>query len=103
MIVKSEAVEPKAGSATSVYPAVIVNILNIVTNEMNVNLQVFCPSVMSGDIFDAKNCQTNWIKAPRYPHTNAEPYDYQIGGIVMISYQNGNVDSPIVCKICCCQ
>lgn len=95
MIVKSEAVEPKAGSATSVYPAVIVNILNIVTNEMNINLQVFCPSVMSGDIFDAKNCQTNWIKAPRYPHTNAEPYNYQIGGIVMISYQNGNVDSPL--------
>lgn len=95
MIVKSEAVEPKAGSATSVYPAVIVNVLDSDPTSTTINLQVFCPSVMSGDLFDAKNCQTNWIKAPRYPHKNADAYDYKLGGIVMISYQNGNVDSPL--------
>lgn len=95
MIVESKAIEPKASSATSVYPAVILNIADY--NDTFVYLQVYCPATMSGDIIDAKFCLNNWVEAPKYPHTgeDVEAYDYQIGGIVTISYQGGNLDSPL--------
>lgn len=93
MIVKSEAVLPKAGSATSVYPAVILRVTESSSQSAFVTLQVFCPDVMSGDVTDAKYAGNNYIQAPRGPHDGVT-YDFQIGGIVMISYQNGNIDSP---------
>lgn len=94
MIIKSKAVEPKAGSATSVYPAVIVNISIPSVTSYFVYLQIFCPSVMSGDLMDAKSALNNWIEAPKIPHNGADAYSFKVGGIVMISYQNGNIDSP---------
>lgn len=94
MIVQGKAVTPKASSATSVYPAVILNISQ--NYGAFVYLQVYCPSVMSGTLTDAKYCSSNWIDAPVYPHDGEGvlPYDYQVGGIVLISYQDGNVNSP---------
>ena len=94
MIVKSEAIEPKAGKATSIYPAVIVNIVDSNTSNIFVNLQVFCPDVMSGSVIDAKFAANNWLEAPKKPHNGADNYNYTIGGVVMISYQNGNLASP---------
>lgn len=95
MIVESKAIEPKASSATSVYPAVIINITDY--SDTFVYLQVYCPATMSGDVIDAKFCLNNWVEAPKYPHTgeDVEAYDYQIGGVVTISYQGGNLDSPL--------
>lgn len=94
MIIKGKAVTPKASSATSIYPAVILNIYEF--NDVFTYLQVFCPSVMSGSLIDAKCCSSNWIDAPVYAHSGPGvlPYDYQIGGIVLISFQDGNVNSP---------
>lgn len=99
MIIKSEAVQPKASTATSVYSAVIVDMIppeGTVNTDGDIirKLQVFCPDVMSGGVVDSKFASNNWIDAPWYPHNGADEYNYQIGGIVMISYQNGNVDSP---------
>ena len=76
MIVESKAIEPKASSATSVYPAVILNITDY--SDTFVYLQVYCPATMSGDVIDAKFCLNNWVEAPKYPHTgeNVEAYDY---------------------------
>ena len=98
MIVESKAIEPKAGSATSVYPAVIVNLdpkeLDTDDTETTfVHLQVFCPDVMSGSVTDAKYATNNWIEAPRGPHSGVF-YDFQIGGVITISYQNGNISMP---------
>lgn len=101
MIVESKAIEPKAGSATSVYPAIIVNINDPDADLSNDNenksmfvyLQVYCPDVMSGSIVDARYATNNWIEAPRGPH-DAVYYDFEIGGVVTISYQDGNVGSP---------
>lgn len=94
MILKDKAIEPKAGSATSVYNAVIINISGSINdNNAFMYLQVFCPDVMSGSINDAKFAGNNWIDAPKHPHDGVD-YNYQIGGIVLISYQNGNIDSP---------
>lgn len=91
MIIKSEAVEPKAGSATSVYLAIITA---VVESDPFVHLQVYCPDVMSGTIVDAKYALNNWIEAPVRPHNGDIKYDFQIGGLVNISYQNGNINSP---------
>lgn len=94
MIVKSEAIEPKASSATSIYPAVIINVSDPSSNNAFVYLQVFCPDVMSGTLADAKYFTDNWIEAPRYPHNGADAYDFEQGGIVVISFQDGNTISP---------
>lgn len=94
MILKGKAVTPKASSATSVYPAVIIKIQS--GYGAFTYLQIFCPSVMSGSLTDAKFCSSNWIDAPTYPHDGdgVLPYDYKVGGIVLVSYQDGNVNSP---------
>ena len=67
MIIKGKAETPKVSSATSVYPAVIINIYE--SYGAFVYLQVFCPSVMSGSLVDAKCCSSNWIDAPIYAHS----------------------------------
>lgn len=99
MIIESEAIQPKVSTATSVYSAVIVDMIppegaENTNGDTTRKLQVFCPDVMSGGVVDSKFASNNWIDAPWYPHSGADEYNYQIGGIVMISYQNGNVDSP---------
>lgn len=94
MIIKSDAIEPKASSATSVYMAVIVDV-SIGDGAFD-NLQVFCPEVMSGTTEDAKNAINNWVEAPKKPHNgnNNINYNFQVGDVILISYQNGNVNSP---------
>lgn len=94
MIVKSEAIEPKASSANSVYPAIIVSIGDVNENNAFLYLQFFCPDIMSGTPEDAKYGMNNWVDAPRYPHNGADAYDFQVGGVIMISFENGNIDCP---------
>ena len=95
MIVKSKAIEPKSASANSTYYAVIIRVIPTY-NDLTVNLQVYCPDVMSGTPNDALASLSNILEAPVKPHNgeNVEDYDYKVGGIVIISYQNGNVNSP---------
>ena len=92
MIVESKAIEPKAGSATSIYPAVIVGMSDY-SNDI-IKLHVYCPSVMSGDHITAKITSNNWVEAPRKPHNGADDYDFDLGSVIIISYQDGNVNSP---------
>lgn len=108
MIVKTEAIEPIAGKATSTYVAIIIKIngsdkedIKSITIKDNVpiedyvTLQIYCPFVMSGDLNDARMCTTNYIQAPLVPHEGAnKTYSYSIGGLISISYQNGNVNYP---------
>lgn len=93
MIIKSKAVEPKASSATSIYPAIIIKINDLDVSNAFVYLQVFCPDVMAGTILDSKFSSCNWISAPKGPHDGVA-YDFQVGGLVMISYQDGNINTP---------
>lgn len=95
MIVKSKAIETKTATANSTYYAVIIRVIPTY-NDLTLNLQVYCPDVMSGTPHDALYSMTNIVEAPVKPHNgeNVEDYDYQVGGIVCISYQNGNVNSP---------
>ena len=94
MIVEDKAIEPKANSATSIYPAVIIDVVNRTSNNAFVDLQVFCPDVMSGDLKDALYAVNNWLEAPKYPHNGADAYDFEVGGIIIVSFQDGNVSSP---------
>lgn len=92
MIVESKAIEPKAGSATSIYPAVIVGMSDY-SNDI-IKLHVYCPSVMSGDHITAKITSNNWVEAPKKPHNGANDYDFDLGSVIIISYQDGNINSP---------
>lgn len=94
MIVKSQAQEPKVSSATSVYPAVITNIKDPDPNSMFIYLQIYCPDVMSGTPVDARYALNNWVDAPKKPHLGNVTYSYVVGGVIMVSYQNGNVNCP---------
>lgn len=96
MIILSKAIEPKAASATSTYPAIIVRVGSTNESSVFVNLQVFCPSTMSGGPRDALYASNNWVEAPIKPHNgeNVENYDFKVGGMIIISYANGNINSP---------
>lgn len=98
MIVLANVIEPKAASANSVYPAVIayVQTPNTGSQIRLQNLTFYCPATMSGHpseaILTANSC--NIVEAPVYPHENADPYNYQRGDVIMISYADGNLSSP---------
>lgn len=93
MIILSEAKESKIASATSTYPALIVKVSDSGSSIMK-RLQFYCPTTMSGLPKDALFATNNWVDAPTYPHNGAEPYDFQPGGVIIISYADGNLNSP---------
>ena len=105
MIVLNNVVEPAVGEATGTYPALIVNepytktetdstVYDSPTTE--VYLQVYCPATMFSGPEAAKSAINNVIVAPYYKDdSNKTKYDYQIGGVVLISYADGNLNSPL--------
>lgn len=94
MILLSSAIESKVAKATSTYPAVIIKVGE--RNNLFVDLQVYCPTTMSGLPSDAISATNNWLQAPLKPHNgdNVEEYNFQPGGVIIISYSDGNVNSP---------
>lgn len=66
MILQTKAIEPKSGSATGTYPAIIILVSNPDSNKSFVNLQVYCPAIMSGTLEEAKYATNNWVSAPLY-------------------------------------
>lgn len=95
MIVLGKATAPKAASATSTYPAIIVSIGNATANSSTVKLWFYCPATMTGQPKDAKNPgSNNVVDAPLKPHDGDIQYNYQVGGVIMISYADGNLNTP---------
>lgn len=93
MIVKSKAILPKASKATGIYPAIVVNLYSP-NNSAFTYLQFFCPDVMNGTPKDAKYVTTNnWVAAPKGPH-NGATYDFAVGCLITVSFQDGNLNSP---------
>nr|CAI9752016.1 peptidase [Caudoviricetes sp.] len=93
MIVLGKATEAKAASATSTYPAVVVAIGN--PSSALVKLWFYCPATMSGLPKDAKNPGgNNVVEAPRKPHEGDIEYNYQVGDVIIISYADGNLNTP---------
>lgn len=95
MIVLGKATAPKAASATSTYPAIIVSIGSATSNSSTVKLWFYCPATMTGQPKDAKNPGgNNVVDAPIKPHDGDVQYNYQVGGVIMISYADGNLNTP---------
>lgn len=100
MILQTKAIEPKSGSATGTYPAIILLVSSPGSNKSFVNLQVYCPAIMSGTLEEAKYATNNWISAPLYLYKDEEDktkdikYDFKVGGLIVISYQDGNINTP---------
>lgn len=94
MIVLSEAKESEVSKAYSTYPAIVVAV-GQQTGSAMVKLWFFCPSTMPGQPMDAVNPGgNNVVEAPRYPHTGAQEYNFQPGDVIIISYSDGNLNSP---------
>lgn len=93
MILLSNAVDSKIASATSTYPALILKVQQSSSNLFK-NIQFYCPTTMSGSPTDACFATNNWIEAPVKPHNGAEDYDFRPGGVIIISYADGNLSSP---------
>lgn len=93
MILLSNAVDSKIASATSTYPALILKVQQSSSNLFK-NIQFYCPTTMSGSPTDACFATNNWIEAPVKPHNGAEDYDFRPGGVIIISYADGNLNSP---------
>lgn len=98
MIIGTDVITPKIASATSTYPAVIVSVLgdvNTTSESANIKLKFYCPSIMSGSPKTAiLSSVNNNVVAPLYPHKNATKYDYQVGGVILISFTDGDINSP---------
>lgn len=94
MIIGTDAITPKAAKATSTYPACIVKIHETNEDQNVVYLNVYCPSTMSGSPKDAVFAVNNVVEAPKKPHNGADNYDFKVGGVIIISYADGNVNSP---------
>lgn len=94
MIILSKAVESNVASATSTYAAVILKVIKDEINDIFVNIQFYCPTTMAGSPRDALFASNNWLTAPVYPHNGAKAYDFRPGGIIIISYADGNLNSP---------
>ena len=95
MIVLGKATAPKAASATSTYPAIIVSIGTMTSNSSTIKLWFYCPATMTGQPKDAKNPGgNNVVDAPIKPHDGDIQYNYQVGGVIMISYADGNLNTP---------
>lgn len=98
MIILGNVIEPKAAEANSTYPAIIAYVqpYSAGSQQRLQNLTFYCPATMSGHpseaIFTANSC--NIVEAPVYPHNNADPYNYQRGDMIVISYADGNLNSP---------
>lgn len=93
MILLSNAVESNVASATSTYPALILKVQQG-SSTMFKNLQIYCPTTMSGSPTEACFATNNWLEAPIKPHNGADDYDFKPGGIIIISYADGNLNSP---------
>lgn len=97
MIILNEAVKPKTTVANSTYPAIIVHVPSYDANtSLSVNLTFYCPGTMSGKPADANYSATNnVVSAPtRASDDKSTIYNYQRGGIIIISYSDGNTNSP---------
>lgn len=97
MIILNEAVKPKTTVANSTYPAIIVHVPSYDANtSLSVNLTFYCPGTMSGKPADANYSATNnVVSAPtRASDDKSTIYNYQRGGIIIISYADGNTNSP---------
>lgn len=98
MIVISKAVEPKVAKATSTYPAVVLMTDGRTSADSAfTNIKFFCPSTMSGQPSEAFYAPgNNTVEAPTKPHNgeNVADYIYQKGDVIMISYADGDLNSP---------
>lgn len=95
MIVFGKTKEIKTASATSTYPAVITCVGNKSSDGAAlINLSFYCPSTMDGHPMECAYCGSNIVEAPTSPHNGAEDYDYQVGGVICISYEDGNLNTP---------
>lgn len=96
MIVFGKTKEPKTASATSTYPAVITCVGAKSSNADGglVKLSFYCPSTMDGHPMECAYCGSNIVEAPVYPHNGAEAYDFQVGGVICVSYEDGNLNTP---------
>lgn len=93
MIILGKATEPKAASANSTYPAIVVSVGT--ANGAFTKLWFFCPSTMSGQPKDAVNPGgNNVVEAPNKPHDGDVAYNYQVGDVIVISYADGNLNTP---------
>lgn len=93
MILLSNAVDSKIASATSTYPALILKVQQG-SSTLFKNIQFYCPTTMSGSPTEACFATNNWLEAPVKPHNGAEDYDFKPGGVIIISYADGNLSSP---------
>lgn len=94
MIVLSEAKESEVSKAYSTYPAIVVAV-GQQTGSAMIKLWFFCPATMPGQPMDAVNPGgNNVVEAPRYPHVGAQEYNFQPGDVIIISYSDGNLNSP---------
>lgn len=96
MIVFGKTREPKTASATSTYPAVITCVEEKASDVEGglVKLSFYCPATMDGHPMENAYCGSNIVEAPMYPHNGAEKYDFQVGGVICISYEDGNLNTP---------
>nr|CAI9751269.1 metallo-endopeptidase [uncultured phage]CAI9752111.1 metallo-endopeptidase [uncultured phage] len=94
MIVFQNAVEPTVAKATSTYPAIITNVGY--TTDVFVSLSFYCPSIVSGQPYQAAyaNLYNSIVQAPIKPHNGADNYDFKRGGVIIISFADGNLNSP---------
>lgn len=95
MIVFGKTQEPKVASATSTYLAVISYVEPVISGGSGLRkLSFYCPATMSGKPMEAVYNGSNIVEAPIKPHNDAEDYDFQVGGVIAISYADGNLNTP---------
>lgn len=96
MVVTGKVIEPKAASATSTYMAVITYVPAIASNAKGgmTKLSFYCPATMAGHPMESAYNGSSVVEAPIYPHNNADRYNYVVGGVILISYANGDLNTP---------
>lgn len=98
MILLSESVEPTVSKATSTYPAVITSVSeqSNSNNDLTRTISFYCPSTMGSNVWVAaySSLYNNVLEVPVRLHEGAQEFNYQIGGVIVISFEDGNLNSP---------
>ena len=98
MILLSESVEPTVSKATSTYPAIITSVSeqSNSNNDLTKTISFYCPSTMGNNIWVAaySSLYNNVLEVPVRLHEGAQDFNYQIGGVIVISFEDGNLNSP---------